>query len=92
MDKPVTHEMFLRHDAGRKTFQFKLTEDSQAVDIPEAKIPEMIASMKTAGPEGAKMVEVMTFLVDAAKKDQAGRWVSASDAPLKSGQATLGNS
>ena len=80
-------ETFLRYIKATKEFEFKMTENGATIAqrrFPESEIPGVRAAMS------GKMQELFDFLVTEAKKDPEERFVSASNAPVKDGQATLG--
>lgn len=80
-------ETFLRYMKESKEFEFKMTENGAVIaqkKFPEKDIPGVRAAMS------GKMQELFDFLVTEAKKDPEERFVSASNAPVKDGQATVG--
>lgn len=81
--------MCYHKDAG--TFEFKLDEKADPVTFPEAAVGDMAATM-AATKGGADMKDLFLFLVEQARKDPEGKWVSASAKPKTPGQATVGNS
>lgn len=80
-------EFFLRWKMN-KTFEFKFGENGKVTVRKESEIPEMLKAMH--GTHGQPLVDLWKILMDSAKKDPEGRWVSASNAPIVEGQATIG--
>lgn len=72
-------ELFLRWKTNR-TFEFKTGADKKPVSMNEKQMGEMMAGMREKSPQ---MAELMQILVDQAKKDPEGRWVTANNDPLK---------
>lgn len=89
MANVLTQEMFMRYLKAEKAFEWKITEEAEAVKVPEAKMADLYVQIKQTPQVGDTMVEIMKFLVDAAKKDPKGTWVSASASAIKKGQATV---
>jgi hypothetical protein len=87
-EKVLTHESFMRFDKTRGVFEYKVNEHLPVATIRESDLGKVVAMMKI-GPQGENMAKIFEALVDAARKDPSGEWVSASDQPLKEGQAVL---
>jgi hypothetical protein len=82
-DKPEQAESFLMFDAGTQIFYFKATEDQNpATAISSDSMDKAV--LNAAG----KMKDVLTFLVDAARK-KPGVWMSASSQKVKPGQGVI---
>ncbi len=76
----------MRYDAVKKTFEYKLDEKLEAMEIPEANISAILQSIKSSGDK--KMVETFEFLVKNAKA-KPGQWAEASSENVSKGQATV---
>jgi hypothetical protein len=83
-DKPAEAESFLMFDSGAQLFYFKATEDQNPATAISIDAMEM-AILKTPN---VKMKDVLTFLVDAARK-KPGTWMSASSQKVKPGQGVI---
>jgi hypothetical protein len=47
---PVTHEMFMRHSKETRAYEWRLTDDSPIVTIPEDRVGELVESVKNGVP------------------------------------------
>lgn len=94
-------KVYLRHVASLQTFDFKIEingvfvsivpgrEDlTELTGLTEDQLGHIRAGMMVS-PKGHEMVELLDWLIEESKKDQEGRYVSASSAEVVRGQATL---
>ncbi len=81
-------EIFLRYIKDENSFEFRMGDNVEAIKFPENAIDKMADGMRNQ-ENGEKQAEVFLMLVDAAKKDSEGRFVSATDLPVKPGQAIV---
>lgn len=87
-DESDRGEIFLRYLKDENAFEFKMGENVEAVRFAAPDVDTMIARMLEAS-DGEKQAEVFMMLVDAAKRDPEGRFVSASNLAVVPGQALV---
>jgi hypothetical protein len=82
MPQPQVVLSLMRYVPGKKLFEYKPDEKMDALEIPEAEIPTLLASMDR------KMADIFEFLVKNAK-GKPGQWAEASSQNVSKGQATV---
>jgi hypothetical protein len=87
-NEPVVR-IYMRYDKARHVFEFKPGEDAQTIEFPESALPQVRAKMLADPKDGQGRAEGFDFLVNEARKDPEGRFVSVTNAPVVEGQAVL---